>query len=58
MDDDLMSAAMIVTSVKAKKEAVEMGLKVLVRLNKQQSIQQFKGKLKWDGDLDAMRTDG
>ena len=53
-----MSAAMIVTSLKAKKEAIEMGLKVLVRLDKQQSIQQSKGKLKWDGDLDAMRTDG
>ena len=49
-----MSAAMIVTGVKFKKEDVEMGLKVLVRLDRQQSIQQFKGKLKWDGDLDLM----
>jgi Arc/MetJ family transcription regulator len=58
IDDDLMSAAMIATGVKSKKEAVEMGLKALVRLNRQQSIRQFKGKLKWDGDLDVMRTDG
>jgi Arc/MetJ family transcription regulator len=58
IDDDLMSAAMLATGVKSKKEAVEMGLKALVRLNRQQSIRQFKGKLKWDGDLDVMRTDG
>jgi Arc/MetJ family transcription regulator len=58
IDDDLMSAAMIATGVKSKKEAVEMGLKALVRLNRQQSIRQFKGKLKWDGNLDVMRTDG
>ena len=58
IDDDLMSAAMIATGAKSKKEAVEMGLKALVRLNRQQSIRQFKGKLKWDGDLDVMRTDG
>jgi Arc/MetJ family transcription regulator len=57
IDDDLMSAAMIATGVKSKKEAVEMGLKALVRLDRQQSIRQFKGKLKWDGDLDSMRTD-
>lgn len=58
IDDDLMSAAMLATGVKSKKEAVELGLKALVRLNRQQSIRQFKGKLKWDGDLDVMRTDG
>jgi Arc/MetJ family transcription regulator len=58
IDDNLMNAAMIATGVKSKKEAVELGLRALVRLDRQQSIRQFKGKLKWDGDLDAMRTDG
>lgn len=58
IDDDLMNAAMIAAGVKSKKEAVELGLRALVRLNRQQSIRQFKGKLKWDGDLDTMRTDG
>ena len=52
-----MNAAMIATGVKSKKEAVEMGLKALVRLDRQQNIRQFKGKLKWDGDLDVMRID-
>lgn len=41
--------------VSSKKEAVELGLKMLVRLNKQQEIRKLRGKLKWEGDLDEMR---
>ncbi len=43
--------------VKSKKETVELALQTLVRLHKQQSIRDFKGKLQWDGDLESMRTD-
>ncbi len=57
IDDDLMEAAMQATGVKSKKETVELGLQTLVRLYRQQSIRDFKGKLQWDGDLDEMRTD-
>ncbi len=56
IDDDLMEAAMQATGVKSKKETVELGLQTLVRLYQQQNIRDFKGKLLWDGDLDAMRT--
>jgi Arc/MetJ family transcription regulator len=52
-----MSDALQVTGLKTKKEAVELGLKVLIRLKKQEEIKKFKGKLKWEGDLDSMRTD-
>ncbi len=58
IDDDLMNAAMQATGVKSKKETVELALQTLVRLSKQQSIRDFKGKLQWDGDLESMRTDG
>ncbi len=57
IDDNLMSDALQVTGLKTKKEAVELGLKVLIRLKKQEEIKKFKGKLKWEGDLDSMRTD-
>jgi Arc/MetJ family transcription regulator len=57
IDDDLMKAAMQATGVKSKKEVVELGLQILVRLHQQQSIRGFKGKLQWDRDFDAMRTD-
>ncbi len=57
IDDDLMIDALQVTGLKTKREAVELGLKTLIRLKRQEEIKQFKGKLKWDDDLDRMRTD-
>jgi len=57
IDDNLMSDALQITGLKTKKEAVELGLKALIRLKKQEEIKKFKGKLKWEGDLDSMRTD-
>ena len=37
--------------------AVELGLKTLVRLRAQEKARELRGKITWDGDLDAMRTD-
>jgi len=55
IDDKLMSDALKATGLTTKKEAVELGLKLLVRQNKQQAIRKLRGKLKWEGDLDQMR---
>lgn len=57
IDDTLMSEALAVSGARTKKEAVELGLKTLVSLKKQERIKALKGKLRWEGDLDAMRTD-
>ena len=56
-DDKLMSDTLKATGLKTKREAVELGLRTLVRLRKQERIRDFRGKLKWTGDLDAMRLD-
>ena len=56
IDDELMDEAMKATGLKTKKEAVELGLKTLVRLKKQSAIKGFRGKLAWEGDLEASRT--
>jgi Arc/MetJ family transcription regulator len=56
IDDDLMEAAMQATGVKSKQEIVELALQTLVRLDRQQNIRDFKGKLQWDGNLDTMRS--
>lgn len=56
IDDKLMNDALKVTGLKTKKDAVELGLKTLVRLHKQAEIRKFRGKLKWEGDLDDMRS--
>ena len=57
IDDQLMKDALRLTGLKTKKEAVELGLKTLIRLRKQESIRELPGKILWEGDLDAMRTD-
>ena len=57
IDDELMSSVMKLTGVKTKREAVEMGLKALLKLQKQGNIRNYRGKLDWVGDLDDMRTD-
>ena len=56
IDDKLMSDVLKVTGLKTKKDAVELGLKTLIRLNKQENIKKLRGKLQWTGDLDDMRT--
>jgi len=57
IDDKLMKDALRLTGAKTKREAVEMGLRTLLRLRQQEELRQLKGKLQWEGDLDAMRTD-
>lgn len=57
IDDQLMSDALRLTGAKTKREAVEMGLRTLLRLAQQQELRRYKGKLRWEGDLEAMRAD-
>ena len=57
IDDQLMAEALKATGLETKKQAVEEGLKALIRLKKQADIRSLRGKLNWDGDLDDMRTD-
>ena len=57
IDDKLMKDTLRATGLRTKREAVELGLRTLLRLWRQQEIRRFRGKLNWQGDLDAMRTD-
>jgi Arc/MetJ family transcription regulator len=57
IDDNLMKDALRATGVKTKREAVEMGLKTLVQLQAQEKARDLRGKITWEGNLDAMRTD-
>ena len=57
IDDELMKQVMKQTGIKTKREAVDMGLKTLLRLKQQENIRNYRGKLDWTGDLDDMRTD-
>jgi Arc/MetJ family transcription regulator len=57
IDDKLMKDTLRATGLKTKREAVELGLRTLLRLRHQEEIRRFRGKLEWRGDLDAMRSD-
>ena len=57
IDDKLMEDTLRITGLKTKREAVELGLRTLLKLQKQEEIRRFRGKLNWQGDLDAMRRD-
>ena len=56
IDDKLMTEVLKATGLKTKKDVVELGLKTLIRLKKQENIKRFRGQLKWTGDLDDMRN--
>jgi Arc/MetJ family transcription regulator len=57
IDDKLMRDTLKATGFKTKREAVEEGLRTLLRLSKQASIREMRGKFNWQGDLNAMRSD-
>jgi Arc/MetJ family transcription regulator len=57
IDDRLMRDTLKATGLKTKREAVELGLRTLLRLHAQEKIRELRGKIDWQGDLDAMRTD-
>ena len=57
IDDDLMAEVLQATGIKTKREAVEEGLKLLLRMSAQQEILKLRGKIHWEGDLDEMRRD-
>ena len=56
LDDQLVAEAQNLTGISTKKGIVEEGLKLLIRLKKQEALKAWRGKLCWDDDLDAMRT--
>jgi Arc/MetJ family transcription regulator len=57
IDEKLMADALKLGGFKTKREAIEAALKMFVRTRSQESIRKLRGKIKWEGDLDAMRRD-
>jgi Arc/MetJ family transcription regulator len=55
IDDELMAKAMTLSGHKTKRETVEAALQLLVKLKSQEAIRAARGKLRWEGDLEATR---
>ena len=56
IDDKLMEEAVQYGGFNTKKEAVHEGLRLLVERAKQRKIREYRGKLKWEGNLEQMRA--
>ena len=57
IDDSLMAEAMRLSGARTKRQVVEDSLRLLVKLKRQERILEAQGKLRWTGDLEAMRRD-
>jgi Arc/MetJ family transcription regulator len=56
IDDRLMKEAMRRARTKTKRETVEEGLRMLIRVKEQAGIRKFRGKVKWQGNPDGWRS--
>lgn len=57
IDDELMDQAMKAAGLKTKRETVEAGLRLLIKLERQRRVRAYRGRLRWEGNLDDMRRD-
>jgi len=59
IDESLMKQAMRVSGARTKSATVQRALEIMVRLTAEQEklIRSVRGKLRWEGDLAAMRRD-
>jgi Arc/MetJ family transcription regulator len=56
LDVDLVKKAMKVTHIDTIREVVHHSLRELIRLNKRRELLNLKGKIKWEGNLNEMRS--
>ncbi len=57
IEDELMQKAMQATGLTSKRATVEAALRLLIQVKAQTGIRKLRGKVKWQGDLEAMRAD-
>ena len=55
LDDELVKRGLKVSGLRTKKELVNMALREFLRRKDQKKILELRGKIRWRGDLDAMR---
>lgn len=57
IDEQLMAKVMEAFNVASESEAIDEALRTALRLARQREMHNLRGKVEWDGDLDAMRRD-
>jgi Arc/MetJ family transcription regulator len=56
IDDELMERALKVSGLPTKKAVVEAGLQLLIQVKAQSGLRRLRGKVKWQGNLDELRS--
>ena len=56
LDVDLVKKAMEVSHINTIKEVVHYSLQELIKLNKRKDLLKLKGMVKWEGNLNEMRS--
>lgn len=56
IDDQLMRQAMRASGLPTKRAAIEAALRLLVQVKGQTKIRRLRGRISWEGNLDAMRA--
>ena len=56
IDDKLLEEAIKLTGSKSKKEMVNRALEEIIRTEKIKKLRSLRGKIKWEGNLEEMRT--
>lgn len=57
IDPRLMDEALRLSGAPTKRQVVEDSLRLLIQVKRQERLRTVRGKLKWTGDLEAMRRD-
>ena len=56
LDDKIVKEAIKLTHARTKKEVVNYALEELVKRLRRKKILELEGKVKWEGNLNEMRT--
>ncbi|HXG22433.1 MAG TPA: type II toxin-antitoxin system VapB family antitoxin [Methylomirabilota bacterium] len=57
LDEKLVREGMKLFQKKTKKELIDFALREIIRREKAKGILALEGKVKWEGDLQAMRNE-
>jgi Arc/MetJ family transcription regulator len=57
IDDRLMRQALRSSGARTKRAVVEEGLRLLIQTRGQRSVRRLRGKVIWEGDLNASRLE-
>ena len=56
IDDEALRAAMELSKGRTKTEVVNEALRKFVRAKRRRQLLELRGKIEWEGDIDALRN--